>query len=312
MRAMILAAGFGTRLRPLTHTFPKALIPVANRPLISYNLNLLRQAGVRQVMINLHHHGDLIRSALGDGSDLGMTFSYSHEREILGTGGGLVRQKKFFKDEDKAFLMLNADILSQVDLQSVYDFHRAHRAHATMVVRPMPQKAGFTPLQKDEDGNLVFFKGISRPSCGAVKDCMFCGIHVLDPLIFDHLPQRGFSCINDQGYVSMMKAGFRVCAFEYEGPWFDLGTPSRYLDAHRALLSGLTDLFQDKGCSVLISPGVCVDPTARLGPNVSVGPRCTIASGVRLSNAILWPGTFVPQGARWDSVIASGDVVVKG
>jgi mannose-1-phosphate guanylyltransferase len=293
LRAMILGAGFGTRLRPLTEQLPKPLIPLGNRPLIHYGLDQLRAAGVAEVVVNTHHLAEQLPNALGHGQGLGLRLRWSPEQEILGTGGGLVRQREFLGSQ--TFYLLNGDVLSAVDLEHVLAFHRRLGAQATMVVRAMPAEANFTPLQMDEAGRLIEFKGIRQAAKGKTQACMFCGVHILEPAIFDHLPARGFACVNAQGYASMLSAGMTVGAYWYDGPWFDLGTPRRYLEANRALLSGEARLagvpLPDK--AVLVHESARIDATAEIGPHVCVGPDCRIGPGARIEDAVLWSGVEV-------------------
>ncbi len=315
-RAMVLAAGFGTRLRPLTDSLPKPLVPVLNRPLVAYTLDLLSRAGVDRVALNLHHLGDKIESALGDGSDYGLRISYSPEYEILGTGGGVMRMRPFL--DGGTFLLLNGDILTGVDLARLVQYHRRQRAAATMLVRPLPCDSAHTPLGMDEDGRLVRFKQVHLAGRGEVRPVMFCGVHVLEPLVFDFLPATGFACINDQAYVAMIEQGLKVSAFLDEGPWFDLGTPSAYLAANLALLSGAVrlahvDLPQGAGRadSSLVGEDVRLEDGARLDQLVIAGDGCRIGRGARLSHCVLWPGSTVDAGASHRQVVIAGQTVIR-
>jgi len=312
VRAMLLAAGFGTRLRPLTDELPKPLVPVANRPLIAWSLDRLSRAGVVEVGINLHHLGRAIPAALGDGSRWGLSLRWSEEEQILGTGGGIVRMRPFL--QAGTFLVLNSDVLSAVDLSEALAFHRKGGFAATMVVRPLPAGAAYTALECDASGRLVSFKGRQRRTGAERRACMFCGLHVLEPVLFEHLPAEGFSCINDQGYTGMFDAGLDLGAFWYDGPWFDLGTPARYLEASGAVLTGRARLpgFDPPADGVLVDALAEVDPCARLGPEVAVGPGCEVGAGARLSHCVLWPGARVAAGARLAAAVVTPDRVVSG
>ena len=312
-KAMVLAAGFGTRLRPLTEHLPKPLIPVANRPLISYALDLLGQAGVEQVAINLHHLQQTMQDQLALlTSDLKLVFSV--EETILGTGGGLVRMQPFF--DEGPFFLVNGDVLSLVDLQDVADYHRSMGASATMVVRPFPEGESFTPLLCDDRGHLVRLKHgcVADARNRPLRECMFCGLHVLEPEIFNFLPPEGFSCINDHAYTAMLQAGLTIGAYWYEGLWFDLGTPARYLEANNAVLSGCFPFADDQpkpdSTGVLIDPLAQVDVSSHLGPMVSIAAGSSIGPNARLSNAIVWPQTQVAASSQIDSAIVSPWAIV--
>jgi mannose-1-phosphate guanylyltransferase len=305
---MVLAAGFGTRLRPLTDLLPKPLVPVANQPLIHYTLSLLKKAGITRVAINLHHLGDRIVGALGKDGGLGLSILYSDEKEILGTGGGVARLRPFLDNE--TFLLVNADILTAVSLEKVLKFHREKRAVATLVVRPLPPGQSFTSLFVDEQGWLASFKEPSQPRRGPLRTCMFEGIHVLEPAIFDFLPREGFSGIIEQGYAGMLSKGLPVAAYVDSDPWFDLGTPASYLLANREVLSGravfpqvpLDPLLN----GVLLGQGVSIGSDVRLGPEVAVGENCILRDGAALARSVLWPGSEIKLDEHLQGVIIAG------
>lgn len=313
---MVLAAGFGTRLRPLTEELPKPLVPVANRPLIAWSLALLARAGVERVAVNLHHLGAAIEQAIGGGSSFGLRITYSPEDPILGTGGGVARMRPFL--QDGAFFLVNGDVLCGVDLGAVLRFHRAQRAVSTMVVRPFPPGASFTPLAMDEDGWMVAFKGARRPPRGKTRPVMFCGIHVIEPVVFDYLPAEGFSCINDHAVCRMIENGLGVAAWLDAGPWYDLGTPAAYLQANRDLAAGRVRLDQLapggtlRPDAVLLAEDVAVEADVQLGPEVVCGAGCTIGAGARVARSVLWPGTRVAPGEQIDQTIVSHRHRVQG
>ncbi len=233
---MILAAGLGTRLRPLTDRLPKPLLPVAGRPMIEYTLGWVAAAGVRQVMINLHHRGDLIRNALGSGGRFGIEISYSEEPEILGTGGGLKRVERFFGGEP--FLVVNADILTAFDAGAVIQAHQAHRPLATLVVRRDPDVAGYGALGIDGGGRIRRFLGRGLQSGPPLEDVMFTGIHVIDPRVLEEIPAKTFSPITD-AYIAIVERGDLMQGLVTDAPWIDIGTPERYREAERLVAAGL-------------------------------------------------------------------------
>ena len=234
MKAIILSAGLGTRLRPLTLKTPKALLLVRNSPLIVYTLRLLRGHGITEVVINLHHLGDLIKKELGDGRRFGMRIHYSHEKEILGTGGGIKRAAGFFPNEP--LLVANSDILIDVDLKKLIRFHRKKRGIATMVIRPRDPSSNFSSIQLGENDRIV---GIE--DAASEGNLMYTGVQVVEPRLLEYLP-TGNSCIVRQGYCSALAAGEKIYGFRYDGYWDDLGTLERYRLAERNLTSGKVSL----------------------------------------------------------------------
>ena len=233
---MILAAGLGTRLRPLTDRIPKPLLPVAGRPMIDYTLAWVAAAGIRQVMINLHHMGDRIRQTVGR-ERFGLEISYSEEPVILGTGGGLKRVERFFTDSP--FLVVNADVLTAVDPQAVIRAHLATQPLATLVVRRDPDVAAYGALGIDRDGRIHRFLGRGPQPSPSLEDVMFTGIHVVDPRVLAYLPAAGaFSPITD-AYIAIVERGAPLMGYLTDAPWIDIGTPERYRQAQQWVADGL-------------------------------------------------------------------------
>jgi NDP-sugar pyrophosphorylase family protein len=231
MKAMILAAGLGTRLRPLTDTVPKALVPVNGEPLITYSLKLLKKQGVTEVLINLHYLGDLIEKELGDGRKFGMKISYSQEPTVLGTGGGIKKGKNFFGKDP--FFVLNSDVLIDLDLKKFLEFHQKKKGIATMTVRPREADSQETAVFLGTDDRIRSIGGEGKKEERAV---MYTGIQILEPEFLKYLPENG--CLIRQGYQPALADGQKVFGFLYEGYWNDLGTLERYRQAERDLTSG--------------------------------------------------------------------------
>lgn len=230
MRAMILAAGLGTRLRPLTDTLPKPLLPVAGTTLIQWNLFLLRRHGITEVIINLHHLGHLIEKELGDGLRLGMQISYSREPVILGTGGGIKQAEPFFKGEP--FLVLNGDTLLELDLGAVIRFHEERNALATMVLREDPDVDRWGVVEIDSEQRVVRIIGHGLPDAARTEKRMFAGVHVMHPQLLKGVPTGQASSIID-AYVDAIHRGARILGYSMDGYWSDVGTPERYAQAQQ-------------------------------------------------------------------------------
>ena len=228
---MILAAGLGTRLRPLTSTIPKPLLLVGGTPLIVWNLFLLRRHGIFNVMINLHYLGHMIQQELGDGRQWGMQLSYSHEPVILGTGGGLKAAEVFFEGED--FLVLNGDTLIELDLEEVLKVHVASPALATMVLREDPNVEQWGVIETTTDTQVLRINGRGRhgsPDEPVAQKYMFAGVHVLNPQVLAHCPLDQCSSIID-AYVKELENGATIVGYIHSGYWSDVGTPDRYTQA---------------------------------------------------------------------------------
>ncbi len=242
MKGMILAAGLGTRLRPLTDTIPKPLLPVGGVPLIVWNLLLLRAGGIREIVINLHYLGSMIEETLGDGSRWDMRITYSHEAELLGTGGGLKAAEWFF--DGQPFIVMNGDTLIDLDLQPFLDFHDLQGGVATLVLRDDPQAVEWGAVETDAQDRILRIKGQGIEERGAkpaVTSRMFAGVHVLHPFILDDAPMgKPFSIIDS--YTHALTGGSRLLGFVHTGYWSDIGTVERYTQAQRDVESGLIAL----------------------------------------------------------------------
>jgi mannose-1-phosphate guanylyltransferase len=235
MRAMILAAGKGTRLRPLTDSTPKPLVDVAGRPMIAFPLELLRRAGIDEVVINLHHLGDKIRAALGDGSAYGVRISYSVEDPILDTGGAIEAARTFLAGG--TFVVANADVVIDADLRHVIDFHRQHRATVTMVLRPDPQAERKDDIGIDATCRVRRFLGRDYEAAGTTGErFLFASVHLFEPRVFDYL-QPGVYSITRDIYPRLLAAGEPVYGYVHRGYWRVLDTPQD-LEAGRRELSG--------------------------------------------------------------------------
>lgn len=234
-RAMILAAGLGTRLRPLTLHTPKPLLPLDGTVLIDHQLRYLANSGMKSVAINLHHLGEKIRNHVEGGYRYGLEVNYSDEPVILGTGGGIKKAARFFGR--KPFVVLNADALLSADIGALIRAHRESGAQATMAVKPIEDGDGYTPLDLDEENNI---RGFGRGRY------FYVGLQVLGPEIFDTLPPSGTpACLIDDGYKKLIERGGRVSAFIYKGYFNDMGTPERYEQAKVDVSNGTFRIFKE-------------------------------------------------------------------
>lgn len=235
-KGMILAAGLGTRLRPLTLTTPKPLVEVGGEPLIFRSLRMLKSAGVEEVVINLHHLGDKIRQALGDGGQFGLSIAYSDEPEILGSGGGIKQAEPMLADA--TFFVVNGDALLNVDLNAVLEFHRARHAMATMVLRPDPDPDAWGAIEIDADQRIRQFVNKLPPVAAPLRKLMFTGVHVLEPAVFRYLP-LAFSSINEVFYPKAIAEGNPIYGYVYDGYWSDVGTPESLETVRRDAARGV-------------------------------------------------------------------------
>ena len=238
MKALLLVAGLGTRLRPLTEQTPKPLLPIAGRPLLVWNLLLLKRHGITDVIVNLHHLGGQIVQAIGDGTRLGMRVAYSHEPEIQGTGGGIRQAAPFLNDGQ--FLVLDGDTLSECNLTGLIAAHRAGKALATLALREDPDVSRWGPVTVDADSRILQING-APPLAPHAKPlpppCMFAGMHVMEPAILDAIPPGPGSIIDV--YHALLGKGLVLRGWQMNGYWSDVGTRERYEQAQKDAAEGL-------------------------------------------------------------------------
>lgn len=241
MKAMVLAAGVGLRLHPLTDKFPKALIPVRGRPMIEYPLLLLRHYGIREIIINLYHLGDQIEAYLGNGARLGLKICYSREEELLDTGGGLLKARSFL--QDGTFVVINSDVIIDLPLQDALDQHGKRAAAATLVLRPDAQADHYGAIEISPDGRVQKFlnyQARSSGTAGTLRKLMFTGVQVFAPKVFEYMATENslrFSTTKAI-YPKMLTQGESLYGFLFEGFWQDLGTPERIKEAEEGLKRG--------------------------------------------------------------------------
>lgn len=235
---MLFAAGLGTRLRPLTDHLPKCLVPVNGRPMIEYPLMLLRHYGVREIVVNVHHHADQVEAYLGNGARFDVDVAYSRESVLLDTGGGLLGARSFL-DQD-TFVIINSDVLIDLKLDEALRFHSQRRAAATLVLRKDRRAASYGALWTDTEGVIQRFlhhEAPGRPS-GELEQYMFTGVHVVEPGIFEYMESSKPFSITRTTYPRMLAASERLCGFPFHGAWQDLGTRERLRSTASKLRNG--------------------------------------------------------------------------
>jgi len=302
MKAMVLAAGLGMRMRPLSLLRAKPALPVLNRPLVHWTLECLSRHGVDDVVINLHYLPETVVSAVGDARRFGLRISYSRERTILGTGGGPRKVRDFFGDEP--FLLVNGDVVFDFDLTRLVERHRGSGARATLALKPNPDPRRYGPVVTAPGGRVLSLAGLPRPSRGTVS--LFTGVHVLEPSLLERLPPGLSNSVRDL-YAPLIAEGERVTGVRMRGAWHDLGSPRLYLASQlRLLASGWRGA--GRPCS-LVHPGARVAPSARVLRSV-VGPGVVIEAGAVVSGSVLWEKAHVGKGAHVRGCVVTDRVAV--
>jgi NDP-sugar pyrophosphorylase family protein len=311
---MVLSAGEGRRLRPLTVYWAKPAIPLLGGSPIEYAVELVREAGIREVVVNLHHNPEGIVDALAR-IDRGKDFvvHYSREPEILGTAGGLKQAEDLLAGG--SVVLLNGDTIVDVDLDALIGWHRKNKAHATLLLRPKPAGSDYTELSVAGNNRIL---SIGKKT-GSSPALMFAGVWVLEPPVFESLPRGRFGRLEVDLLPKLMVEG---TAFGYvtDGPWFDIGTPEKYLHACEEVARG--GIFQGRwraqaieppsasppGTMVLVGPGTHIDPETRFSGTTILGADCRVEGGARIHGAVLWDRVEVGERALIRNSVIASDV----
>jgi NDP-sugar pyrophosphorylase family protein len=297
MKAMILAAGYGERLWPLTADRTKPALPVLGKPLVGYVAEYLAGYGVSEAIVNLHHRPDSVRASLGDGERFGLKLEYIHEPVILGTSGALDNARDFF--DDHTFVLVNGKIITDIDLALALETHRRTKALATLVLKRNDARERFSVVET-RDGLVQRFGGM--PAASGEVPLMFTGIQILEPRIFDYIPRGIFSHTTTDVYPQAIARGERIAAHVGEGTWHELSTLRRYLDISLALLKA-------KGRTVYSGTNSSIDEGASVQDSI-LWNDVVIESGAAVARSIIADAVRMTRGERWeDAVVVRAEVV---
>ncbi|MGE0392241.1 MAG: sugar phosphate nucleotidyltransferase [Vicinamibacterales bacterium] len=328
MKAILLAGGMGTRLRPLTLHVPKPVVPIFNRPFLHYQLDRLKHVSeIDEVRLSLNYRPDAIERVFGDGSGAGIRIRYCVEPEPLGTGGAI---RFSGHDLQETVVVFNGDVLTEIDLGDVIRLHRARRARATIVLTPVENPSAYGLVETDADGNVRRF--VEKPDPSQITTNLInAGIYVLEPETFDRIPAGQPYSIERGYFPSLVERGETFVAYAYRGYWLDIGTPAAYRQVHRDIMDGrfhAAPFPTPGGDRRAIDPAAQVDPAATItapcfidhgariaagatvGPHAVIGRDVVVEAGATVTSSILWPGTHVGAHARLtDTVLATGSRV---
>ena len=318
MKAIIMAGGEGSRLRPLTCGRPKPMVPLMDRPVLSYSLELLERHGIREAAATLMYLPESVTSWLGDGARFGMNVRYYIEETPLGTAGS-VRQARDFLDE--TFVVLSGDGVTDCDLTAAYQWHKRQGALATIVIKHVENPLEYGVVIADSDGRVKRF--VEKPGWGEVfSDTVNTGIYILEPQVLDMIPEKTPYDFSRDLFPKLLKRGDGLCAWTMSGYWCDVGDVAAYLKAHIDAMDGRINLSVNcRPGGVLRMPGARVDrgavlegpcfigedavieAGARVGAYSVVGARSVVSSGASLKRAVLWEDAHIDRGVQARSCV---------
>jgi len=336
MKAVIIAGGLGTRLRPLTYNVPKPIVPVANRPFVLHQIDLLRQHGIKEVILNLHYLSKEIREVLADGNKFGVRIRYSIEKHPLGTAGAVKNAEEYFDDEP--LLVFNGDTLTDINLSQVIEFHKKNGARATLTLTRVEDPTAYGLILIDRHGVVTRF--IEKPSWEQLANfsklgpanTINAGIYVLDPKIFRGVPKGVEYSFERQLFPSLLEKGELVCGYVSDRYWIDIGKPSQYRQAHEAIMRNevavriigtrtdgknwIGDLARIDKTARLIGPAiigrkVSVGAESRIKDFTVLGDGVAVGSESTLSHAIVWAGSRIGDHVNLEGCIIGFNCLIE-
>jgi NDP-sugar pyrophosphorylase family protein len=319
MKAILLAGGKGTRLRPLTLHTPKPIVPIFDRPFLHYQLDLLKQVpGLNEVILSLNYQPRRIEDVFGDGRGVGLPIRYLVEPQPLGTGGAI----KFAEPHlDGPVVVFNGDVLTEIDLNAVMALHRERKAKATIVLTPVENPTAYGLVETAPDGAVQRF--LEKPTADEITcNTVNAGIYVLEPDTFDRIPKDTPYSIERSYFPSLVERGETFVAYVYQGYWIDIGTPEKYTQVHRDIMSGAFSAKPFGGTpGAIVAPGARIEEGAvvqgpcfidegavvragaRIEPYSVIGRDCHIEAGAVVRGSIVWSGTWIGREALVDQAI---------
>lgn len=314
MRAMILAAGVGSRLDPLTRNVPKPLVPIINRPVMEYLIELLKKHGFNEIMVNLHYLGEQIENYFGDGSRWGVSIHWSREDRLWGDAGSLKRVEEFFKDD--TFLVIGGDDLTDMDLTKLVKNHKDKSALSTIALSLVDDPSEYGIVLMNEDSRITRF--LEKPKGGETifSNTANTGVYVFEPEIFDLIPRGIFYLFGKQVFPLLLEQHLPLYGHLTAAYWKDVGNLKVYQQTHKDVLEGRVNTvlpLKEVRKYVWMGENVEIDETAEIGYPVAIGNNVKIFAGARvLENTVIGDNCAVEENATvQDSILWDGSVVMR-
>ena len=305
MQALILAGGKGTRLRPLTMHTPKPIVPIANRPFLLYQLELLKRADVRDVILSLSYQPQKIEDRMGDGTDYGVRVSYTTEATPLGTAGAYRNAAAFIRETTVVF---NGDVLTDIDLNQVIKMHRERKASATIVLVRVPNPTAYGLVETEADGKIRRF--LEKPKADEVTcDTINAGVYILEPKVLEYVPEGEPFMFEYGVFPRLLENKEAFYAHIHSGYWIDIGTPASYLKANMDVIAGEVNVLGPPETR----RGGNVDPGSEIDSRSVVDVTTTVKGGSRIVNSVISRNCFIEERVTIEnSVIRGGSRISQG
>ncbi|MDI6600155.1 MAG: NDP-sugar synthase [Thermoanaerobacteraceae bacterium] len=320
MKALLLAGGKGTRLYPLTHSIPKPMVPILNKPLLERTINYIKGYGIDEIVMSLCYQPEQIMNYFKDGSEFGVKIYYFIEESPLGTGGAIKNAEKYLDD---TFLIFNSDIITDINLQKLINYHKEKNAKVTIALTRVDNPSAYGLVETDNDDRITAFKEKPRPE-EITTDLINAGIYVFEKEILDLIPAGREISVEKEVYPGLLSAGIRMYAYKNSNYWIDIGTPHKYLELHNSIMDGLFAypfIERNYKNNIFIGKNSYISPTTKLIPPIVIGDNCYIAdeviigprtvignnieirSGSYIRNSIIWEGCKIGRGSKLSNTI---------
>ena len=328
MKALFLAGGFGTRLKPITNDLPKPMVPIMGKPLLERNIETLKMHGIDEVVLSTCYKPYKIENHFKDGKKFGIKINYISEDMPLGTAGAIKNAESFFND---TFLVFNADILSDIDISEMIRFHKAKGALATIAVTKVDNPSAYGVIEHDENGFITAFKEKPKPHESS-SNLINAGVYIFEPQLLDHIPSGRAVSIERETYPLLLEKGFKIAVYNNCSYWLDLGTPEKYLKVHRDILEGIIQVgvhgfnkskqYISKSAKihhnvkilgpVYIGENVEISPFAIIGPDTVLCDNSSVGMNAKVIGSVVWDNVHVGDGASViNSVVMSNCKIDK-
>jgi len=310
MKAVILVGGFGTRLKPLTINTPKAMMPVLNTPFLEYVIRRLSRHNVKEIVLAISHLAQPIEDYFGNGNRLGASLSYTIEDTALGTAGAVKNAEEYLGNE--AFLVLNGDIFTDLDLTAMIDFHNRSQSLATIALTPVEDPTIYGLIETDDLGRITRF--LEKPGWEDVTTNMInAGTYILEPEVLSSIPPQTKFSFEHGVFPPLLEQGKSIYAFPSLCYWMDIGTPEKYRQLNLDLLIGKSNQYSlDPATSISIGEHSICHPTAEITAPVVIGDNCSIGKNTRLTGPLaIGTGSTLAEGAVVEDSIIWHQVAIE-
>lgn len=325
MKALIMAAGYGTRLEPLTLAVPKPMVPVVNKPTMQHNLELLKKYGIKDIVANIHYFPEQVENFFVDGTAFGVKLSYSYEEELLGTAGGVKRMARVIDNIRDTFVVLSSDALTDINLNKLIAYHKKKKSLATVSLYPVEDPSQFGVVALDENERIGFFQEKPKRE-EAVSNLVNAGIYVFEPEILDMIPD-GFFDFGKELFPRLISEKMPLYGYKMIEYWSDVGSLEQYRRTNIDAIQGRIRLsipgkrvthetfmghqvYIDESAKfegpVIIGDETKIGAEVKVRSGTVIGDRCVIEDGVTIDASIIWSDTYIAKGVKIEKSVIGG------